>query len=102
MKNSIPLKDAVIAWTSANDAKYNDTGKSLQVFPFGIHIPNEFVCTVGAVFAAWETLTGKERYQCLLQEGWHLLLHEGFDIQEVHKAFLSIKEYSFTYGEEAA
>ena len=100
MKNKIPLKNAVIAWTGKKDLRGNT--QWLHVYHEDENIPDGYIYTSGAAFTNWKHLSGRDRYQCLLQEGWMLMLKYGFDINQIHSAFFEIKEYAFANEEEEA
>jgi len=99
MKEYIPLKNAMIVWNAPAD-RIKPIGIQVVEHPETIgSLSKKFKCSSGASFSNWRSLTGKERMQCLLQEGWRLALDEHFSVKEIHKAFLRIKEYNDCWAE---
>jgi hypothetical protein len=94
MKKMISLKNAMVVWNAPRDRK-KPIGILVVEYPESENCESKnYTCSWGTCYSNWIELTGKERMQCLLQEGWRLALDEHFSVKEIHKAFLHIKEYS--------
>jgi hypothetical protein len=99
MKKFVPLKNAMLVWNSPQD-RINPIGIQVVEHPETAgDLSTRFKCNSLASFYNWRGLSGKERMQCLLQEGWRLALDEHFPLKEIHKAFLRIKEYNDYWSE---
>ena len=84
----IPIEKAMILWNTKSEG-----GQIKVVDHPGRGRDRQLLSSGGACYAYWREMTTEQRKAQLMVEAWHIVVRDGLDPMDVHRALMVVPEY---------